>query len=466
MMSDAYFTTPFGRRSVTFGQLARQTAARAVAPEGQVQKWQVFRNITEGKARLGVSDRSLAVLNALLSFHPETLLSAGNELVVFPSNRELSLRAHGMAPATLRRHLAALVEAGLVIRRDSPNGKRYARKGPGGVIETAYGFDLTPLVSRAGEFERVADEVRAHRKAIMLLRERITLLRRDIRKLIQFAEQEALPGPWTDLTAQLASLSGHLPSTTPKTILETTVDALQHLCTDVHKTLEKNIIFQKLSADESQSERHLQNQPSENRDSEDERIAATTSETPPSLHRHEGRQDDVRLDDVLSACPAIADYSRTPITSWNELLKAADLVRTFLGVGREAWHDTCGLLGPRTAAAVIAAILERHQQIRSPRAYLHTLTARARSGTFSVGPMLLALRRAKLATEPSTTDAFATREEAAGKAIGPLRPHLSDTLPSPRLHPPIRLGQLGYPDPENVKRYRRHGPLVRIGPGT
>lgn len=463
MMSDAYFTTPFGRRPMTLGQLARQNAARAVAPEGQVQKWQVFRDITEGKARLGVSDRSLAVLNALLSFHPETLLSAGNELVVFPSNRELSLRAHGMAPATLRRHLAALVEAGLVIRRDSPNGKRYARKGPGGVIETAYGFDLTPLVSRAGEFERVADEVRAHRKAIMLLRERITLLRRDVRKLIQFAEQEALPGPWTDLASQLASLSGHLPSTTPKAILETTVDALQHLCTEVHKTLEENIIFQKLSADESQSERHLQSLSSENPDSEDEPITAI-SETPPSLHQRDGRQENVRLEEVLSACPAIADYSRTPITSWSELLKAADLVRTFLGIGREAWHDSCASLGPRTAAAVIAAILQRHEQIRSPRAYLHALTARARTGTFSVGPMLLALMRAKLAAGPSTTD-FVAQEEAAGKAIGSLPSHLSGTLPSPRFHAPIRLGQPGYPDPEDVKRYRGHGRLTRIGPG-
>src|SRR5690606_23330341 len=209
-----------------------------------------------------------------------------------------------------------------------------------------------------------------------------------------------------------------LPSTTPKAILETTVDALQHLCTEVHKTLEENIIFQKLSADESQSERHLQSLSSENPDSEDEPITAI-SETPPSLHQRDGRQENVRLEEALSACPAIADYSRTPITSWSELLKAADLVRTFLGIGREAWHDSCASLRPRTAAAVIAASLHPHEQIRGPRAYLHALTARARTGSFAVGPMLLALMRAKLAAGPSTTD-FVAQEEAAGKAIGSL----------------------------------------------
>ncbi len=34
------------------------------------------------------------------------------ELVVFPSNKALAQRAHGMAPKTLWRHLTALVEAG------------------------------------------------------------------------------------------------------------------------------------------------------------------------------------------------------------------------------------------------------------------------------------------------------------------------------------------------------------------
>ncbi|WP_244604546.1 MULTISPECIES: helix-turn-helix domain-containing protein [Mesorhizobium] len=32
-----------------------------------------------------------------------------------------------MPQTTLRRHLAVLVECGLIIRRDTPNGKRHAR---------------------------------------------------------------------------------------------------------------------------------------------------------------------------------------------------------------------------------------------------------------------------------------------------------------------------------------------------
>ena len=127
---------------------------------------------------------------------------------MFPSNRELSIRAHGMAPATLRRHLACLVEAGLIIRRDFPNGKRFARRGQGGEIEGAFGFDLTPLVARADEIENLAEEVRAENRAMRLLRERITLLRRDIVKMIATGIEEGVPGDWQELHLRYVTLSG------------------------------------------------------------------------------------------------------------------------------------------------------------------------------------------------------------------------------------------------------------------
>ena len=188
-------------------------------PEGRaVEKWQVYRNLCEGKSIVGIGDRALAVLNALLSFYPDSELSEENGLIVFPSNAQLSLRAHGMPDATLRRHLAALVDCGLIIRRDSPNGKRYARKGRGGDIEEAFGFSLAPLLARAYEFEAAAERVRADNRALRLMRERITLHRRDIHKLIEAAVEEDVPGDWGGLWRRFAPLwrqsrAGHaLPS--------------------------------------------------------------------------------------------------------------------------------------------------------------------------------------------------------------------------------------------------------------
>lgn len=125
-------TTPFGRRPLSLAMVAAQAAAKVCPDDAAAHKWHVLRNLTEAKEELGLSDRSLAVLGALLTFSPETALTPGGDLVVFPSNRELAVRAHGPAAATLRRALGQLVEAGIVIRRDSPNGKRFARRGEGG----------------------------------------------------------------------------------------------------------------------------------------------------------------------------------------------------------------------------------------------------------------------------------------------------------------------------------------------
>ena len=164
-------TTPFGRRPMTLGMLASQVRGRAIAPGRTADKWKLFRALCEARVKLGVTDRALALMNALLSFYPKAQLSAEEGLIVFPSNAQLSLRANGMAEATIRRHLAVLVEAGLIARRDSANGKRYARRGEEGVLSEAFGFSLAPLLARAEEIERLAADVEAERLVLQRLRE-------------------------------------------------------------------------------------------------------------------------------------------------------------------------------------------------------------------------------------------------------------------------------------------------------
>ena len=127
-MESGSVTTPFGRRAMTLGMLASQQIAETIEPGTTRNKWKLFRAICEARPALGVTDRALNVLDALLTFYPDNELSEDRGLIVFPSNAQLSIRAKGMTAATLRRHLAGLVEAGLIVRKDSANGKRYARR--------------------------------------------------------------------------------------------------------------------------------------------------------------------------------------------------------------------------------------------------------------------------------------------------------------------------------------------------
>jgi replication initiation protein RepC len=392
-------TTPFGRRSLSLAQVASQAIAKARAPDKSAHKWTVFRAICAAKARLGLTERALAVLDALLSFHPETVLS-GEDLIVFPSNEQLALRAHGMPASTLRRQLAILVEAGIVIRRDSPNGKRYARKGRDGRIAQAFGFDLSPLVARAEEFEAAAEDVRAAELALRLTREKITLLRRDIAKMIATGIEEGVatkragqgPKDWGEIHGLFRSLVGRLPRRADLAELSPIAEGLALLSQEILSLLELHVKEKNPSANESQAERHKQNS-NPNPQSELEpgfqkSRAANDAINPPATRAAETT---FPLGMVIEACPDILDYARDGIASWRDFLVTAETIRPMLGVSPSAWEEAQNVMGERQAATVLAAILQRGHAISSAGGYLRDLTRKANDKRFSTGPMLMAL---------------------------------------------------------------------------
>jgi replication initiation protein RepC len=446
-------TTPFGRRPVTLGQIAsqmkmRQTAEEAGKPGSNhpavVNKWQLFRTLTEVRERLGVSDRSLSVLNALLSFHQETALTlpkprttladgAGEgeallscDLVVFPSNRALTLRAHGMASRTLGRHLAALVEAGLILRRDSPNGKRYARKAGetvgGGRFSDAFGFDLTPLVTRAPEFEAMADDVRRLSKARMLTKERISLLRRDAGKLIACGLDEGLPGDWEALRLRCMALMTPVRRLKSDAELEAMAADLTALRDDAAKTLESNIDVQNMSGNDSQNGVHQSNSKSkwpsdlEPASEEEGHGAEALSEHGQVSGQDAPETRSYPLGMVMEACPDIRDYAPGgKVRSWSDFLEAARSVRPMIGISPDAFAQAQQALGETEAHVAVAMILQRsvHSSeaetgpgptpgslivtvngspaIQSAGGYLRALTEKGRAGEFALGPVLMAL---------------------------------------------------------------------------
>lgn len=396
--------TPFGRRSLTLGQVAGQAAAKSRPPEKAVHKWHVFRAICAARTRLGVSERALAVLDALLSFHPETVLT-GDGLIVFPSNAQLSLRAHGMPFSTLRRHLAALVDAGLIVRRDSPNGKRYARKGRAGDIELAFGFDFGPLVARADEFEALAEEIRMEERALKLVKERITICRRDIAKMIATGMEEGLPtngigcsdvAKWADIHELYRRIVSRIPRTASKEMLEPIARELSTLADTLLSLLESHVKSSNMNANESQTERHIQNsnpntpivlehgfpkKPGRNIEQNSESKRAPAGSFPLGM--------------VLNACPDIIDYARDGISNWRDFVAVARVVRPMLGISPSAWEDALTEMGEIPAAIVIAGILQKGPAITSAGGYLRELTRKAAAGEFSLGPMLMALLSAR-----------------------------------------------------------------------
>jgi len=392
-METGIATTPFGRRPMSLAMLAAQKDSREIPKGRVVDKWQIYRNLCEGKSIVGIGDRALAVLNALLSFYPDSELGEENDLIVFPSNAQLSLRAHGMPEPTVRRHLAALVDCGLIIRRDSPNGKRYARKGRGGEIEEAFGFSLAPLLARAHEFETAAERVRADNRALRLMRERITLHRRDIQKLIEAAVDEDVPGDWGGLWKRFRGVVEAIPRRACIAELEPIVADMAGLHDEVDKLLESHMKYTNLRGNDSQNERQQSDSNTDSIFEFEPALEKSGASADPRTRTAEAPKT-YPLGMVLKACPEIADYAVDGIGNWRDLMITAAQVRGYLGVSPSAYEEACHVMGQEIAAIVIACILQRAQHINSAGGYLRVLTEKATSGQFSVGPMLMAALKA------------------------------------------------------------------------
>ena len=397
--------TPF-RRAVDAAVLT--AAARAEEPLGDapVNKWDVLRNLVTARMDFGLSDRALVVLQGLLSFHPQTELSgAGGPqgLIVFPSNAALCERLNGMASSTMRRHLADLLRAGLLLRRDSPNGKRFVCKGQGGQAQV-FGFDLSPLVALAGEIATRAEATRAAEQEHRRLRQTVSVMRRDLAALAEFGAAEwgdatqwqdalklaedtrralrrKLTGPelleWEEkLAAQLSAVRGVIASTTEE-ISTSAHQNEQHLHNSNTNDFDKEPCLEKQEAATGEPATDTDDAGCEGR------VVTDDGQEPPNIP--------LRL--VMTTCREIQTYAGDGVRNWTDLARACDEVRPMMGISADAWAEAQRAMGPLQASVVLAAMLERYDEIRSPGGYLRSLARKAGQGAFSCGPMVMALYR-------------------------------------------------------------------------
>jgi replication initiation protein RepC len=327
-----------------------------------------------------------------------------------------------MAPATLWRHLTALVEAGLIIRRDSPNGKRYARKDASGQerFSDAFGFDLTPLVTRMPEFEALAEETRAAQKRRYLIKERISLHRRDVTKSVALGLDEALPGDWEGYRQRAMALMTPLRRIRDDHELEALAAELAALRAEVAKALESCVNVQNLKCNAHHNDAHQSNTNTQPQSESEPASKEEGGDTVVSIEKDIADQDNqietYPLGMVMDACPDIRDYAAGgKVKTWSEFLAAAGAVRPMIGISPDAWREAQAVLGQVEAHVVVASILQRSiysseaaivpgaaegsttvsvngsPAIQSAGGYLRALTEKAKTGQFALGPVLMAL---------------------------------------------------------------------------
>lgn len=386
-------------RPISHAHLRVIERPEASVPGRPVNKWELLRELSKAQAAFGVSERDLTVLQGLLSFFPDDALGGNAEMVVFPSNKAICERLNGMPCSTMRRHLARLVEAGLLQRRDSPNGKRYVRKH--GEERVAFGFDLSPLYCQSEEIARAAEAVREAEERVRRLREVVSLMRRDLAALAEFGdEMQPGLGIWDQLR-DTAILTGRALRR------KLSIEDLAAYRADLEALLDqaRNIIdgseTEEMNTNDARFERHHHNSNKESIDIEPALEKSGAAAGVPDVDRDElvadvDEQDTrhlpkIPLHLVIAACPSLKTFYEGEIRHWHQLFDAACHVRPAMGISASAWEEAQRFMGPEQASIVVSAMLERFEDIRSPGGYLRALTAKAVAGEFSCGPMVMAL---------------------------------------------------------------------------
>lgn len=402
--------TPFGR-TVDAVLLQQQAALTEPAPAPAVDKWDALRALATARKTYQLSDRDITVLQALLSFLPaKTLDTRKSPLVIHPSNRSICERLNGMPCSTMRRHVARLVQAGILIRRDSPNGKRYVRRYQGERV--AYGFDLRPLAARYGEFCTAAEAEREAQQQLKRLRETVSLMRRDLANLALCgqAEQPQLRiwDQFRDLSQLTArALRRQLNFGQLQQLESQLTEALEQIKPLLCPTLsipDTSAQTAEMNSSDVENEQHYQNSKKDSLESEQPKETTPTPHSntpakkipdtspPPSNH-----SPNLPLRLITATCTELTTYAETPVTSWPELVRTAETIRPMMGISPPVWEQAKQVMGPAGAAVVLAAMLQRFSQIRSPNGYLRHLSAKAAEGRFTCSPMVMALTRAEAA---------------------------------------------------------------------
>lgn len=336
-----------------------------------VDKWQILDALNAAATEFGLNHRTLSVLRALLTFLPAREISAEmNSTIVFPSNRTLSERLHGMPESTLRRHLAKLVELGVIGRHDSANRKRFARRS----ADVAYGFDLSPLAVHADHIHATADALSAENAQRLALRDRINVLRRTLIEAGCYAE-----------TGPLAQCSKMLRRKLDVETLATLAEELETL----YLTLgSPTVSTPNLSAKDSQNERHIQTQSKSNFDSE-----PNSSQNKETTQNEDSSILPDQLTQVLSHCCEYKTYFPNTPQNRSDLSAMTHRLVQMIGIEAPVYRQAEAEMGSDVAASTVLCMLERLPLISNPGGYLRRLSQRASKGLFSLEPMLSALRR-------------------------------------------------------------------------
>lgn len=368
----------------------KAVCATAEAYEGlppDVTKIRVLQMLKDAAPRLGLSHGIVLMIEEMVAATQPQDWTGAYPPVSWISNERLEIDL-GRSRTQVQHYIRTAIAAGLIAPKDSPNGKRYGRRGDRGEIVEAYGFDLSPLAVRYEELEAISEAAKADLAETRRLRRTITCERRLVRQAAGDALERGCSG--FDWRAAIVEASAQTARGTALEDLRRVAKSVRELLRAVDKAwLESR---EKEESEPKGPESRAHKRPTTNLPASEASYRACREEVaaraaiPSATDRDEEREEGevLPLSLVLGAVPELHPYIEDPKTAdWDEVVGAAYDALPDLGINHSAWVEARQAMGVRAAAVAVATILARRTdgEIRkSAGGYLRAMTERARTG--------------------------------------------------------------------------------------
>jgi replication initiation protein RepC len=417
---------PTGFRRLTPSLLRADRTAEGFdgLPDGVTVAGQLLAAFKAAAPRLGLSPRLVHAVDWLFRFTQPQDWGRGGRPIVWPS-ASTQQEALGLSSSQAKAINRALIEAGVLTMKDSPNGKRYGVRDRIGRIIEAYGFDLAPIATRHAEFVRLAEEARVERAEMGRLRRRATVARKGIVQILETAAEYGVQGEdWADLARDTGSLARALRTIERPAEMLRGVESLERRQRAARERLEVVLVATRAGPSGAVDSDPLgpENRPHQDTynpspNPQADTVIANDRRSPPAGTavpdqaapelpagpqaakpakpvRIDGTVLRLSTDELVRLAPRLRPYLTTPVPSWPSVVDAADWLRGELGVSKSLWGEACLAMGREEAAIAVAIVSAKpagHFR-SSPGGYFHGMVAKARAGELNLARTIWGLR--------------------------------------------------------------------------
>ena len=342
-----------------------------------------------GKA-LDLRPAQRAVLSELVACWGE---QEWERLLVWPSNDYLMSRT-GLTERAIRRILRQLVDLQLLAPKDSPNGKRYAVKDLTGQVVDAFGFDLTPVYARRGDWAVKLMEQKQLREVQKRAFDEVTICRRAAEEALSALAEHFPDVDRSEIETRLKALQARTPTRSRLTLPADLLDAWQLLRTEVEE-----VFYEAGKA--GLGVLHINN----NNGSPSESCNKGFPKKAEAVRSTEQTPEHLSPELILEACPSISDYGQ-PVRDLADIVSAGRYLRAALGAHESAWPEAVEDIGTVRAAISVIYVLQLYEddiaknggesRIKNPGGYFRALTRMMKSGKIDLAVELLGMRRRRM----------------------------------------------------------------------